>query len=114
MRAYEDAKYLACNAIKKVVKESRDDEISDHNLEVLKLATSVVKNILTIMAMDEEGYSHASGRGRRGNSGRRGYSYADGKEDMIDQLEAMRDMAQSKTERDAIEKCIKQLEDDDD
>lgn len=123
MRAMEDAIQLACNEIKKIAKE---EELSEHDLDILDKAAHTVKSLMAVMAMkDDEKYSYASGQsrryssydggmsGRRGSGRRRGYSYADAKDDMIEQLENMREMVQSKTDQEAIDRCIRQLEDDD-
>ena len=64
----------------------------------------------------EEGYSEERGR-HGGNMGgmdrssyRGGYSYGDAKDNMIDKLEEMLDMAETPRERKAIHRCIEQIE----
>ena len=64
----------------------------------------------------EGGYSYARG-GRGGNRGgmsnrRGGYSRADAKEEMIEKLEDMMHDAETSKEREAIKRCIMQIEND--
>lgn len=58
------------------------------------------------------GMSRRSGRYYRGNmnSYRGMNSYADGKDQMLDQLQEMMDTAMSDKERQAIQKCMRQIE----
>ena len=63
----------------------------------------------------ERGSSYARGRGgnRGGMSNRRGgYSRADAKEEMIEKLEDMMHDAETPKEREAIKRCIMQIEND--
>lgn len=117
MRAYDDIKHMLCDEIKKI---SRQEELTSSTLDTLDKLTHSLKSITTIMAMEDEGYSKTGryrssryadgGRSMRGRG--RGYSYGDAKDDMIEQLEDMLEMAESKAERSAIERCIRQLESD--
>lgn len=55
-------------------------------------------------------YSRDDGGGYSMRGGRGGYSRADGKEHMMEQLEAMMGNASNEKEREAIRRCIDQLE----
>ena len=122
MKAYEDIKHMLCDEIKKIAKQ---DSLSAGSLETLDKLTHSLKSIITVMAMEGEDYSK-TGRGRSFYAGRMygsrnrgayregGSSYGDSKDEMIEELEDMLEMAETKSERSAIEKCIKQLEEDDD
>lgn len=60
---------------------------------------------------DEASYNDGSNRGRSMRGMPRGrYSYADGRDHLIEQLEQMMDQAGTEKERQAIQKCIKQME----
>ena len=108
-------------------------ELTAGSLETIGKLLDAVKDISEINAMDDYGYSQRGygrmpmyyegsyegatrgGRSSRrggngGNSRRMGYSYDDGKDYMIDQLEQMMDQAGSEKERQAIMKCIRQME----
>lgn len=58
----------------------------------------------------EGGYSNARGRG--GRYSRRGYSYADGKEEKVEMLRDMMNEASSDDERRALQKIIRRMEQD--
>lgn len=58
----------------------------------------------------EGGYSNARGRG--GRYSRRGYSYADGKEEKVEMLRDMMGEVSSEDERRALQKIIRRMEQD--
>lgn len=58
----------------------------------------------------EGGYSNARGRG--GRYSRRGYSYADGKEEKVEMLRDMMGEVSSEEERRALQKIIRRMEQD--
>lgn len=105
-------------------------ELTAGSLETIGKLLDAVKDISEINAMDDYGYSQRGygrpmyydesynnggssyrGRSMRGGMSRRGrYSYDDGRDYMIDQLEQMMEQAGTEKERQAIQKCIKQME----
>lgn len=115
---------------------ARKGELGAGDLEIIHKLTDTIKNLDKIeMLEDGGGYSQAGdweieGRAyNRGNSyarrkrdsmgrysrdGRmipgRMYSRADAKEDMMDQMEDLMSQAGSEREREAIRRCMKQLE----
>ena len=123
MRALEDLREMLCDELDEIAKKQ---EMSAGDLETIHKLTDTIKNIDKIIIMDEDGgYSQAGdwemeGRGNYG----RGSSYAsrgkhyvrgrysrDGaKEHMMTQLEEMERNASNDKERDAIRRCINQLE----
>lgn len=56
------------------------------------------------------GNSYARKRDSMGRYARRGYSRADGKSDMIEELEVMMNQVSSEKEREAIRRCIDSME----
>ena len=116
---------------------ARMGELGAGDLELAHKLTDTIKNIDKICALEEEGgYSEAgdydggsynrgsSYRGRRRDSmgrysrdGRGGYSRdgrmysrGDAKEHMMEQMEMLMDQAGSEREREAIRRCMGQLE----
>lgn len=116
---------------------ARKGELGAGDLELAHKLTDTIKNIDKICALEEEGgYSEAgdydggsynrgsSYRGRRRDSmgrysrdGRGGYSRdgrmysrGDAKEHMMEQMEMLMDQAGSEREREAIRRCMGQLE----
>lgn len=136
MKALEDLKNMLCEELEEI---ARKPEMSAGDLETVHKLTDTIKNIDKIQMFDEGEYSQTGdweaelrgnyGRGnsyagtrRRDSMGRysrdggtsyaRGprYSRTDAKEHMINQLEAMMDDADSEKEREAIRRCIAQME----
>ena len=118
---------------------ARKGELGAGDLEIIHKLTDTIKNLDKI-EMLEDGYSQAGdweseGRaynrgssyarrkrdsmGRYSRDGRmmrggyrdgRMYSRADAKDDMMDQMEALMEQAGSEKEREAIRRCMNQLE----
>ena len=115
---------------------ARKPEMSAGDLETAHKLTDTIKNIDKIEMLEEDGgYSQAGdwemeGRGsynrgssyrgrkrdsmgrysREGRGGRGGYSRHDAKEAMMEQMEMLMDQAGSEREREAIRRCMGQLE----
>lgn len=109
---------------------ARKPEMSAGDLETAHKLTDTIKNIDKIEMLEEDGgYSQAgdwemegrgsynrgsSYRGRKrdsmGRYSRRMYSRGDAKEHMMEQMEALMDQAGSEREREAIRRCMGQLE----
>lgn len=136
MKALDDLRDMLCEELDGIAKKP---EMSAGDLEAVHKLTDTIKNIDKIYMMEEgNGYSQAGdwelgarGNYERGNSyanrgkhyvrghysradsriyDRGGYSRADGKQYMVQQLETMMDGAGSDKEREAIRRCISQLE----
>lgn len=113
---------------------ARKGELGAGDLELAHKLTDTIKNIDKICALEEDGgYSEAGdweGRGsyNRGSSyanrgkhyvrghysrdgySNRGYSRGDSREHMMEQLENMMQSAGSEREKEAIQRCMDQLE----
>ena len=115
---------------------ARKPEMGSGDLEIIHKLTDTIKNLDKIEMLEDGGYSQAGdweadlrgtyGRGssyrgrKRDSMGRysregrmipgRMYSRADAKEDMMDQMEDLMSQAGSEREREAIRRCMKQLE----
>ena len=115
---------------------ARKPEMGAGDLEIIHKLTDTIKNIDKIAILEEDGgYSQAGdwemeGRGsynrgssyrgqrrdsrgrysREGRGSRGGYSRHDAKEAMIDQMEMLMEQAGSEREREAIRRCMGQLE----
>ena len=115
---------------------ARKPEMGAGDLEIIHKLTDTIKNLDKIeMLEDDGGYSQAGdweadmrgtyGRGssyrgrkrdsmgrysREGRGGRGGYSRHDAKEAMMEQMERLMDQAGSEREREAIRRCMGQLE----
>ncbi len=115
---------------------ARKPEMGAGDLEIIHKLTDTIKNLDKIeMLEDGGGYSQAGdweadmrgtyGRGssyrgrkrdsmgrysREGRGGRGGYSRHDAKEAMMEQMEMLMDQAGSEREREAIRRCMGQLE----
>lgn len=84
MEAYYDLKKTLCKELEKVAEKK---EMSAGDLDVIDKLTHSIKSLLTIMAMEEGGYSNEggnsgargrSGMGRYNDGGYSGRSYEDG------------------------------------
>ena len=114
-------------------KIANQGELTAGSLETVGKLLDAIKDISEINAMEDYGDyskrgnsnrmpmyyggsyngggSYRGGRSMRGGQPRHGgYSYDDGRDYMIDQLEQMMEQAGSEKERQAIQKCIKQME----
>lgn len=135
MKAFEDLKKMLTDELEKI---ARKPEMSAGDLETVHKLTDTIKNIDKICMLEDGEYSEAgewemTGRGNygRGSSyanrgqhyvrghysradGRRGrdgrYSRDDAKDHMMEQLETMMEDASNEKEREAIRRCMSQLE----
>lgn len=114
---------------------ARKPEMGAGDLEIIHKLTDTIKNLDKIEMLEDGGYSQAgdweadmrgtygrssSYRGRKrdsmgrysreGRGGRGGYSRHDAKEAMMEQMEMLMDQAGSEREREAIRRCMGQLE----
>lgn len=114
---------------------ARKGELGAGDLEIVHKLTDTIKNLDKIEMLEDGGYSQAGdweadmrgtyGRGssyrgrkrdsmgrysREGRGGRGGYSRHDAKEAMMEQMEMLMDQAGSEREREAIRRCMGQLE----
>lgn len=114
---------------------ARKPEMGAGDLEIIHKLTDTIKNLDKIEMLEDGGYSQAGdweadmrgtyGRGssyrgrkrdsmgrysREGRGGRGGYSRHDAKEAMMEQMEMLMDQAGSEREREAIRRCMSQLE----
>lgn len=114
---------------------ARKPEMGAGDLEIIHKLTDTIKNLDKIEMLEDGGYSQAGdweadmrgtyGRGssyrgrkrdsmgrysREGRGGRDGYSRHDAKEAMMEQMEMLMDQAGSEREREAIRRCMGQLE----
>lgn len=114
---------------------ARKPEMGAGDLEIIHKLTDTIKNLDKIEMLEDGGYSQAGdweadmrgtyGRGssyrgrkrdsmgrysREGRGGRGGYSRHDAKEAMMDQMEMLMEQAGSEREREAIRRCMGQLE----
>ena len=114
---------------------ARKGEMGAGDLELAHKLTDTIKNLDKIEMLEDGGYSQAgdweadmrgtygrdsSYRGRKrdsmgrysreGRGGRGGYSRHDAKEAMMEQMEMLMDQAGSEREREAIRRCMGQLE----
>lgn len=114
---------------------ARKPEMGAGDLEIIHKLTDTIKNLDKIEMLEDSGYSQAGdweadmrgtyGRGssyrgrkrdsmgrysREGRGGRGGYSRNDAKEAMMEQMEMLMEQAGSEREREAIRRCMGQLE----
>lgn len=118
---------------------ARKPEIGAGDLEIIHKLTDTIKNIDKIDMLEDDGYSQAGYRDRgssynrgssyanrgkhyvrghysrdgysnEGRGSRGGYSRHDAKEAMMEQMEMLMDQAGSEREREAIRRCMSQLE----
>ena len=114
---------------------ARKPEMGAGDLEIIHKLTDTIKNLDKIEMLEDGGYSQAGdweadmrgtyGRGssyrgrkrdsmgrysREGRGGRGGYSRHDAKEAMMEQMEMLMEQAGSDREREAIRRCMGQLE----
>lgn len=128
MHDYEKLKGMLCDELEQI---TRKGELTAGSLDTVDKLTHAIKSVATIMAMDEyeDGYSRAdgdhmtsgrrysyAGRGRgarrdsMGRYSRGGYSYDDGKEDMMKELrELMNDAPDEQTKKE-FQRFISKME----
>ena len=126
-------KEMLCNELEEL---TRKGELSAGDLEAVDKLTHSIKSIVTIMAMEDGGYSNdgsyeysgygRSGARRRDSMGRyadggsyrsyrdggyssRRYSRDEGKSQMIEQLESMMEDASSQEEREVMKQALSKL-----
>ena len=127
MEYYYDLKKMLCKELENVANQK---ELSAGDLETVDKLTHSIKSLLTIMAMEDNGYSYNdgySGARRRDNMGRyvdngysgryyyddgysgRRYSRDEGKSHMIHQFERLMDDASTQEEREVLQSAINRL-----
>lgn len=131
MEYMHELKEKLCDELEEI---ARKGELGAGDLEIVHKLTDTIKNLDKIEMLEDGGYSQtgdweiegrAYNRGnsyarrkrdsmgrysREGRGGRGGYSRHDAKEDMMDQMEALMEQAGSEKEREAIRRCMNQLE----
>lgn len=134
MESYYELKKMLCRELDEIVAKSKG-ELSAGSLDAIDKLTHSIKSLVTIMAMDDSGYSYNdgySGARRRDSMGRyadsgvsgryyddgysgRGYSEGmrysrdEGKSHMIHQFENLMNNASSQEERDVIQSALNRL-----
>ena len=132
MEYMHELKEKLCDELDEI---ARKGELGAGDLEIIHKLTDTIKNLDKIEMLEDGGYSQAGdweadmrgtyGRGssyrgrkrdsmgrysREGRGGRGGYSRHDSKEAMMEQMEMLMDQAGSEREREAIRRCMGQLE----
>ena len=132
MEYMHELKEKLCDELDEI---ARKGELGAGDLEIVHKLTDTIKNLDKIEMLEDGGYSQAGdweadmrgtyGRGssyrgrkrdsmgrysREGRGGRGGYSRNDAKEAMMEQMEMLMDQAGSEREREAIRRCMGQLE----
>ena len=136
MEYMHELKEKLCDELEEI---ARKPEMGAGDLEIIHKLTDTIKNIDKIDMLEDDGYSQAGYRDRgssynrgssyanrgkhyvrghysrdgysmegRGNRG--GYSRHDAKEAMMEQMEMLMEQAGSEREREAIRRCMSQLE----
>jgi len=125
MHAMYDLKDMLCEELEDLVKKG---ELSAGDLDVVDKLTHSIKSLVTIMAMEDSGYSNDgySGARRRDSMGRytsdgrsysryydgysgRRYSRDDSKASMIRELETLMNEASSQDVRDVMSQALSKL-----
>ena len=132
MEYMHELKEKLCDELDEI---ARKGELGAGDLEIIHKLTDTIKNLDKIEMLEDGGYSQAGdweadmrgtyGRGssyrgrkrdsmgrysREGRGGRGGHSRHDAKEAMMEQMEMLMDQAGSEREREAIRRCMGQLE----
>lgn len=132
MEYMHELKEKLCDELDEI---ARKGELGAGDLEIIHKLTDTIKNLDKIEMLEDGGYSQAGdweadmrgtyGRGssyrgrkrdsmgrysRDGRGGRGGYSRHDAKEAMMEQMEMLMEQAGSEREREAIRRCMGQLE----
>ena len=124
MEYYNDVKKMLCKEVKSIAEEGK---LTAGNLDVLDKTLHSIKSLVTIMAMEEGGYSQEGNSNRRDSMGRftdngnsyneggnshysgRRYSRDEGKSQMISHLEELKNQAQSQQEREVMQQALDRL-----
>lgn len=135
MEYMDKLKDKLCEELEEIARKS---ELSAGDLEMVHKLTDTIKNIDKIDMLEDDGYSQAGDWEARGNYSRNsynrgssyanrgkhyvrghysrdgrntdGYSRADAKDRMLEHLDEMMQEASSEKEREAIRRCMTQLE----
>ena len=132
MEYMHELKEKLCDELEEI---ARKGELGAGDLEIIHKLTDTIKNLDKIEMLEDGGYSQAGdweadmrgtyGRGssyrgrkrvsmgrysRDGRMMRGGYSRHDAKEAMMEQMEMLMDQAGSEREREAMRRCMGQLE----
>ena len=132
MEYMHELKEKLCDELDEI---ARKGELGAGRMERINKLTDTIKTLGKMEMLEDVGYSQAGageadmrgtyGRGssyrgrkrdsmgrysREGRGGRGGYSRHDAKEAMMEQMEALMDQAGSEREREAIRRCMGQLE----
>ena len=132
MEYMHELKEKLCDELDEI---ARKGELGAGDLEIVHKLTDTIKNLDKIEMLEDGSYSQdgdwemegrssynrgSSYRGRKrdsmgrysreGRGGRGGYSRNDAKEAMMEQMEMLMDQAGSEREREAIRRCMGQLE----
>ena len=131
-----DLKEKLCKELDEI---ARKPEMGAGDLEIIHKLTDTIKNLDKIEMLEDGGYSQAGyrdggssynrgssyanrgkhyvrghysrdGYSNEGRGSRGGYSRHDAKEAMMEQMEMLMDQAGSEREREAIRRCMSQLE----
>ncbi len=132
MHYLEKIKEKLCKELERL---SGEEKLTAGSIEYIHKLSDTIKNIDKIMMLEDDGYSQGNGdweargtygggrmhhensyndggnsyRGRRRDSMGR-YSRDDGKEQMVRELREMMEDARTEKEREAIRRCINQIE----
>ena len=129
MEYYKDIKQMLCKELKNIAEEGK---LTAGNLDAIDKITHSIKSLVTIMAMEEGGYSQEGNSngysGRRDSMGRyadngnsyrsyddgggysgRRYSRDEGKSQMVSHLESLMGQAQSQQEREVMQQALDRL-----
>lgn len=119
MKVFDRIKDMLCDELEEIAKKN---ELTSSNLDVIYKAVDVIKDLTTVEAMEQEGYSNDGYSGhypyyhiyddgnsytrKRDSMGR--YSRDDGysRDSMKDELRQMMDRAKSDKEREALRKAM--------
>lgn len=117
MEYYYDLKKMLCKELENVANQK---ELSAGDLETVDKLTHSIKSLLTIMAMEDSGYSRRENVSKHtdygryyyddgyGYSGRR-YSRDEGKSYMIQQFERLMNETSSPEEHEVLQSAINRL-----
>ena len=120
MESYEQLKKILCTEIDNSVDDiMRKGKMSMEDLEVVDKLTHGLKSLVTIIAMEDSGYSYNTGySGARryndmgysnGRYSNRMYSRDEGKTHMIQQFEKLMNETSTQEEREVLQSAINRL-----
>lgn len=128
MEYYKDIKQMLCKELKNIAEEGK---LTAGNLESIDKITHSIKSLVTIMAMEEGGYSQEGNSnrysGRRDSMGRyadngnsyrsyddgysgRRYSRDEGNSELVHKFEELMEQANTPEQKKAIQHAISKLE----